>query len=254
MKNPQNNGNAASKIDMYEPTLVVTTFQKSVIERFQITIDNRLYTYQEYLSLPNSERSNDEADAVDQRFARYTLEWLGFEEADWNYNRPQSGQKANRPDYTVKTLVGTAFIWEDKNSTVELDREHLVQMYRYCIGTADYAVWCNMRRLLAIRFLPGDTFRYEILADVSIAKLLGAEQEKQATNLALFRLLFGRERFHQFNELVEHICVDEQTFVSNAAQLDRPQAMQQFIAGSRQSLDHLRLGSSDKDSRSIRTS
>lgn len=241
MKNPQSNGNTTNKTDLYEPALVVATFQKSVIDRFHITIDNRLYTYQEYLSLPISERSNDEADAVDQRFARYTLEWLGFEEADWNYNRPLSGQKANRPDYTVQTLVGTAFIWEDKNSTVELDREHLVQMYRYCIGTADYAVWCNMRRLLAIRFLPGDTFRYEILADVSIAKLLGAEQEKQATNLALFRLLFGRERFHQFNELVEHICVDEQTFVSNAAQLDKPQAMQQFIAGSRQSLDHLRL-------------
>jgi N-6 DNA Methylase len=241
MKNPQSNGKTTNKTDIYEPTLVVATFQKSVIDRFHITVDNRLYTYQEYLSLPISERSNDEADAVDQRFARYTLEWLGFEEADWNYNRPLSGQKANRPDYTIQTLVGTAFIWEDKNSTVELDREHLVQMYRYCIGTADYAVWCNMRRLLAIRFLPGDTFRYEILADVSIAKLLGAEQEKQATNLALFRLLFGRERFHQFNELVEHICVDEQTFVSNAAQLDKPQAMQQFIAGSRQSLDHLRL-------------
>ena len=241
MKNPQNNGNTAHKTDMYDPLLIVATFQKAVIDRFQISLGNRQYTYQEYLALPTSERSNDEADAVDQRFARYVLEWLGFEETDWNYNRPQTGQKANRPDYTVKTSVGTAFIWEDKNSTLELDREHLVQMYRYCIGTADYAVWCNMRRLFAIRYLPGDTFKYEILADVLVEKLMEGEQQTQATNLALFRLLFGKERFSQFNQLIDNICVDEQVFQAKAAPLDMPQAMHQFIAGSRESLDHLRL-------------
>src|SRR5205085_5576662 len=37
------------------------------------------------------------------------------------------------------------------------------------------------------------------------------------------------------------ICVDEQIFESQSIPLDKPQVMQSFIQGSRQSLDHLRL-------------
>ncbi|HVB26154.1 MAG TPA: N-6 DNA methylase [Ktedonobacteraceae bacterium] len=234
-------GKTTQKADPYEPTLVVATFLKAVIERFSMTLDTRSYSYQEYLALPATDRSNDEADAVDARFARYTLEWLGFGEADWNYNRPQAGQKANRPDYTVNATVGTAFIWEDKNSTLELDEKHLRQMVRYCVGTAGYAIWCNMRRIYAVRFIPGDTFKYEMLVDVSIEQLLGNEREKQSSNLALFRLLFGKERFTQFQQLINNICVNEQTFEQVAIPLDNAPALQQFINGSRLSLDHLRL-------------
>src|SRR5438105_1605418 len=127
MANSSANGRSANQSNGYDQTQVVTSFRQRVIDRFQIARGNRICTYEEYLTLPTSDRSNDEADAVDQRFARYTLEWLGFQESDWNYNRPQSGQKANRPDYTVNALVGTAFIWEDKNSTLDLDNEHLKQ-------------------------------------------------------------------------------------------------------------------------------
>lgn len=233
--------NLQVKTDNYEPTLVVATFRKMVIDRFSISKNGQSLDYQTYLSLPAAERSNDEADAVDLRFARYTLEWLGFDETSWHYNEPQAGQKAQRPDYKILASVGTAFIWEDKNSTLELDDDHLLQMYRYCIGTAGYAIWCNMRRFFAVRFLAGDSFKYEILADVSIEKLLGAEQKTQATNLALFRLLFGKERFLQFNQLIANICVDERVFEQQSAPLDNPHTMQQFIDGSRLSLDHLRL-------------
>src|SRR5712691_8817123 len=241
MVNPQTTGNTTNKTDIYEPAQVVVTFQQSVIDRFQISLNNRLYTYQEYLALSASERSNDEADAVDLRFTHLTLKWLGFEEANWNYNRPQAGQKANRPDYTINALVGPDFIWEDKSSTVDLDNEHLLQMQRYGIGTAGYAVWCNMRRILAVRFLPSDILKYEMLADVSVEQLFGEKKEIQATNLALFRLLFGKERFTQFTQLLSNICIDEQTFESQTIPLDKPQIMQNFINGSRQSLEHLRL-------------
>lgn len=235
------NGKTTQKTDPYEPTLVVATFLKAVIDRFSMTIDGRSYSYQEYLVLPVTERSNDEADAIDARFARYTLEWLGFGETDWNYNRPQAAQKANRPDYTVNGTVGTAFIWEDKNSTLELDEKHLRQMVRYCVGTAGYAVWCNMRRIYAVRFIPGDTFKYEMLVDVSIEQLLDNGREKQSSNLALFRLLFGKERFSQFQQLITNICIDEQTFEQVTIPLENAPALQQFISGSRLSLDHLRL-------------
>ncbi len=218
-----------------------------MIDRFQILLDGRSCNYKEYLTKPDSKRSNDEANAVDQQFARYILEWLGFSAADWSYNLPQSGQKANRPDYIVNGSIGTAFIWEDKNSTVDLDNEHLTQMRRYSIGTAGYAVWCNMRRILAVRFSPSDTLRYETLVDVSVEQLFGIQppfedvQQTQGTNLALFKLLFGKERFSQFSQLVSQICVDEQTFENQALPLDQLQTVGSFIGGSRQSLEHLRL-------------
>src|SRR5207302_1807743 len=48
-------------------------------------------------------------------------------------------------------------------------------------------------------------------------------------------------RFTQFTQLLSNICIDEQTFESRTIPLDKPQIMQNFINGSRQSLDHLRL-------------
>ena len=150
-----------------DPGVVAATFKESVVDRFVIRIDGHSLNYQEYLSLPKNQRSDDEADAVDKRFASYALKWLGFDnEDDWNYNRPQSGQKANRPDYAVNALIGKAFIWEDKNSTVDLEEGHLKQMRRYSVGTAGYAVWCNMRRILAVRFLSIERLDYEVIADI----------------------------------------------------------------------------------------
>jgi hypothetical protein len=62
MVNSQVGGNGSSKADVSDPLQVAATFQKAVIDRFQISITNRLYTYQEYLGLPAAERRNDEAD------------------------------------------------------------------------------------------------------------------------------------------------------------------------------------------------
>src|SRR5947209_5727398 len=44
-----------------------------------------------------------------------------------------------------------------------------------------------------------------------------------------------------FAQLLANICVDEQTFESRTIPLDRPPSIQEFIDGSRQSLEHLRL-------------
>ena len=121
-------------------------------------------------------------------------------------------------------------------------------MHRYCLGTAGYATWCNMRRLLAVRFVPGNTLKHEILVDVSIEGLFGPQQflspdeaNNQATNLALFQLLLSKDRFTKFSELAEKISVDEQTFEDKATPLDTPEAIDNFIDGSRQTLNHLKL-------------
>lgn len=231
---------------------IVTSFKQAVIDNFQKHVNGRVYNYQEYLALPASERSDDEADAVDMRFARNALKWLGYAHSEeWIYNQHQVGKKSNRPDYTVKGSIGIAFIWEDKNSTHDLDeKKDLAQMRRYCMGTAGYAVWCNMRHLLAVRFSPGNTLKHEILADVSIEHLFGVKSvlpefwETQATNLALFHLLFSKKRFTQFSELIAKIAMKEQDFENKdtgATSLEHSQAIHNFITGSRESLNHLRL-------------
>ena len=92
---------------------VVNSFRQAIIDRFEIVVDGQVCTYQEYLTKPAAKRSGDEANAVDQRFTLYTLEWLGFQAADWSYNQPQEGQKANRPDYFVRGSIGSAFFWVD---------------------------------------------------------------------------------------------------------------------------------------------
>jgi type I restriction-modification system DNA methylase subunit len=226
---------------------IIASFQRAVIDRVEIAVGSQLCDYQSYLARPTADRSNDEANAVDQQFARYTLEWLGFSPGDWTYNAPQAGQKANRPDYLVRASIGTAFIWEDKNSTLDLDDEHLKQMRRYAVGTAGYAVWCNMRRLYAIRFYSSDTLKYEVLADIDIDQLFGSQslipyfRSVQGNRLALLRILFGKPRFTQFESLVRKVAVKESTFKQQAIPLVSSQALQGFIEGSRQSLDHLRL-------------
>jgi len=233
--------------DASQASQVVDSFRKAVIDRFQVIVDGQVCDYREYLSKPETKRSNDEANVVDQRFTLYTLEWLGFDSTNWIYNQPQAGQKANRPDYLVKGTVGIAFIWEDKNSTLELKEEQLAQMRRYAIGTAGYAVWCNIRRILALRFSPNDALRYDILTDVAVDELFNTKasppdnEEKQATNLALFQLLFGKVRFTQFIELADSIAVDEETFEHQATSFAKAEAVQTFITGSRESLEHLRL-------------
>jgi hypothetical protein len=141
------------------PESVVQDFAQRVIDRVAIQVEGITHSYSAYLSLPAADRSGDEANAVDNQFARYVLEWLGFAEAHWQYNVIQGGQKANRPDYIVSGSVGTAFIWEDKNSSLDLETEHLLQMRRYSIGTAGYAVWCNMRRILAVRFSQSESLQ-----------------------------------------------------------------------------------------------
>ncbi len=226
---------------------MLAAFQSAVIDRISLNVGGRQCDYRAYLALPESERSNDEANAVDQQFARYALEWLGFEDARLNYNLTQAGNRENRPDYIVRGPVGTAFVWEDKNSTLDLEPKHIQQMRRYCIGTAGYAVWCNMRRIVAMRFAANDMSDAETLVNVNVEALFGAQtvtdevRETQTTNLALFQLLFSRTRFFQFASLAESIAVDSATFEANAIHLTTDRALAQFIAGSRESLDHLRL-------------
>jgi hypothetical protein len=237
---------------------ILIQFKQAVIDKVKVTSPSGSapLAYAEYLNRPTTERSGDEADAVDNQFTRYVLEWLGYDSSDWSYNRPLHGKKENRPDYIVRGSVGTAFLWEDKNSTIDFEEtKHISQLRRYSMGTAGYAVWCNMRRILAIRFLANDTSRYEIKADINVEGLFGADAvastiasttldsetaKTQVSVLEIFRLLYGKARFSEFNDLVEKICVDEATFESTAIPLTT-QTFKTFTTDSNTSLSQLRL-------------
>ncbi|PDW02690.1 HsdM family class I SAM-dependent methyltransferase [Candidatus Viridilinea mediisalina] len=229
---------------------IYATFSQEVIARVRISLPPHAYTYRDYLSLPASQRSNDEMDTVAQQFSRYVLEWLGFSESSWSFDRTVPGQRKNRPDYQVYSQISsirrTAFIWENKNTTHELAAEDLAQMRRYSMRTAGYAVWCNMRRILAVRFSADDTLTYTTLADIDVVALSDPTPPDdvrivQTTQLAHFSLLFRAARFNSFADRIKHLAVDEATFLQNAERLDNEERIQSFIAGSRDVLDYLRL-------------
>lgn len=233
-------------LDMFNLDHVVASFQRDVIDRFQIPSGGTVCDYPTYLS---TSHTGDEAHAVDMHFTPLVIRWLGFTESDWTYNQTQTGVPANRPDFVIHAHVGCAFIWENKNSSETFQATHLAQMSRYSAGTAGYAVWCNLRRVVAGRFHSHDTLHFETLADIDVALLFSKTTspidkdtvEVQKTQLALLKLLFSKTRFTNFAALLERIAVDETTFLEQAINLTHTDVLHTFIAGSRQTLHHLRL-------------
>jgi hypothetical protein len=126
------------------------SFVAQVINGFNVPVAGSIFGYIAYLGLPETLRSNDEADVVDIRFSERALEWLGFhkDQGHYTYNRTsQSLKDPLRPDFAVHGSVGTAFIWEDKNTTETFDESHVDQLKRYVVGTSGYAIWCNARHM-----------------------------------------------------------------------------------------------------------
>lgn len=228
---------------------VVSQFRTEVIERFAARDKTGTeHNYENYLATSLSERTGDEANAVDIAFAQKVFAWLGYEDSATTYNRPEvgKGKNVNRPDFRVHASVGTAFIWESKSTSEDWnEREHSQQLRRYVAGTSGYAVWCNARRLLALRFDPNG--QYSILAEVDIEGLFGPQRvmpvlESEITNaLGLFYLLFRQTRFNEFDALLQKVCVDEETFAANARPLNDEQSQREFVRGSVQVLGHLKM-------------
>lgn len=236
------------------PSPVVQSFESEVIQPFQVSVSGRSgrLDYRQYLNLPASQRSGDEAPVVDTLFTPSVLRWLGFDVAlgDATYNQTRHGVVLTRPDYVAHGPSSDAFIWEDKATSEEFETVHEDQLRRYTAGRGGYAVWCNARRIIAMRF--DNSGRYETLADVSLEALFGPnqgspeEQARFATELEYFQVIFSRSRFFDFDQLMQRISVDEATFLSNAVPLTSDAAQRGFIAGSRTVLDQLRLAALSK--------
>ena len=240
------------------------SFLDVVISPFNVAVKGKSYKYIDYLSLPPGVRVNDEADVVDVHFTELVLEWLGFHKsaAHYKYNTttPKSKVESQRPDFVALGPIGTAFIWEDKNTTEEFDEVFSAKLGQYTAGTTGYAVWSNAKRIIGFRFdAKGHS---EPLVDMDIKLLVEcldsgdekhqAQLNAQISALELFFILFSRERFAAFDSLLNKICVDENTYLAQAKPLTSTDDQTQFINGARQVLDHLRLSALQSIERALR--
>lgn len=195
-------------------------------------------SYNEYLELDPKFRTGDERPFVDDVFTRRLLEWLGYDEADRDYDRREEGS-GDRPDWTVSPTRAVAFVVEDKNSTQEFGSEHVEQLRRYTAGTQGYALWTNAKVVLALRFYPGGD--WEILARVPIDTRQLSLTEDDETTLALFRTLFEKQRFVEMPGILNRICVPQEKWEREARPLVSPDAQRQFIEETKELLDKLTL-------------
>ena len=229
------------------------SFIDAVIKPFKVSVKGASYSYLEYLALPAAVRSNDEADVVDVRFTESALEWLGFRktEGHYKYNTTSTTPKTEswRPDFVTFGTVGNAFVWEDKNTTEEFDEDYLAKLRQYTAGSAGYAVWSNARQIIGLRFDAKGQCQQLVEVDVkSLAEYAGSDEKTnkgqvktQVSALELFYVLFSRDRFTLFESLLNKVCIDEKTFLDQARLLIDAGEREEFIAGARQVLEHLRL-------------
>ncbi len=215
------------------------SFGTTIIEPLQVNIGGNTLSYSEYLKLPASQRSNDEADVVDSQFSRKLLEWLGFVGGDSIYNRPTPGHPEDKPDYVVKMLGATAFIIEDKSTDEHFNQASLKQLRRYTVGTSGYCLWTNSRSVIGLRFDANG--QPQTLVEVRVDGVFGPQLTSlnQEANFELLRLLFRKQRFTDVSNLIAAIAVDKDTWQEQAKSLTDDASLRTFITESRFVLDQL---------------
>lgn len=215
------------------------TFRGTVIEPLQVRRGTQSLSYAEYLRLPASQRSNDEADVVDNRFTRKLLEWLGFDAADIAYNYPTPGLPQNRPDFVAKMFGSTAFVIEDKSTDERLDSASIQQMRRYTVGTSGYCLWTNARSIVGLRFdANGD---YQTLVEVRVDSAFGDAPSPvdQEASFEILKLLYSKERFSDLATIIDAIAIDENEWRQRAKPLTDEASLHAFTNESRFVLDQL---------------
>ncbi len=215
-------------------------FEAEVIRPFAVPHGGRTLTYEQYLALPPSARSNDEADAVDIRVTHKVLEWLGHGGA-FNYNRTKH---IGRPDFSVEAGGLPIFVVEDKNTAEDYSPTVVDQLAGYISGSARYGLWCNGREIRAWQNPGTKNETLVVAADFSLiwgpSPGLEPRVEQERANLRLLWLLFNRDRFTEFERLVADIAIDGPTWRAQARDLADDVERAQFIASSNAVLADIR--------------
>lgn len=174
-------------------------------------------TLTNYLAVPPEVRADDEQDVVDRLLTLKILECLGYESKDLQYNRDKA---VGRPDFVIRPLGKTAFFWEDKRTSLELDPES-DQIRRYAESIAQVGVLFNGKEIVAFRR------EQEALSAFIQVNLLEAFEEfggpvlefvreEAKEKLELFYELFKKERFTAFDQRLQALQVTEEAWKSQA--------------------------------------
>lgn len=183
-------------------------------------------SYVQYVRAP---QEGDEADFVDARVTRLLLEALGYDLADWTYNRTKEG---SRPDYLVRVGHCPVFVVEDKNTAEEHLEEHLGQLCRYMRNLGvQRGILTNGKLVLAYEVSSGVPV---LLLRLSLPDLVSVWEQRGgifvggemvAEEIALYGLYlrFARVRFTEVEALVGDLIYtddgrlhDESTWPSRA--------------------------------------
>ena len=107
-----------------------TDFAAAFLERLASNAFHDVGSMTDYLALPASRRTGDEANIVDLRVTRALLESLGYQAAEINYN---VGKDNLRPDYEIRIAryPDCCFVVEDKTTTEMRLESHRSQLESY---------------------------------------------------------------------------------------------------------------------------
>lgn len=212
----------------------VSDFQSQVLDRMALPGPPGTLSYVDYLNLPVDARSGDEAAVVDDQFTRFLLEWLGWEAGDWRYNSGGASTSTLRPDFRVLAQGRTAFLVEDKSTSLSWTPDFVPQMRGYAKGTSGLVLWTNARGLRLFRFQPNGSAVPLAMVDVepfaqgtSFPKL-----ETQALEAIIDSL--AKQRYIGFQALCDSACADRVRIP-----LDDPSALDGYISGAQVALQQI---------------
>lgn len=180
-----------------------------------------------YLRRPESERSNDEADIVDNKVVNALIEALGYERSHVKYNRSSAAPRRNRTeggrrrtDFTIQ-LPGHEYpkpcaVVESKNTATKHLEDHLPQLERYLRAHgAQRGILTDGKRLLAYELADPVPVATADLSLTYLAELWRGESLYAASNkgsaaipadeklkLRAFWQRFSRDAYTQANRLV----------------------------------------------------
>jgi len=167
-------------------------------------------SYAEYLALSQEVRGDDERDVVDRILTIKILECLGYNESDWHYNRAKG---IGRPDFVIRPGGKTAFFWENKRTSLDLDPES-EQVSRYAESIAPIGILFNGKEIVAFRREQGRLF---LLLHVDLLQayeefgpsVLDFLRQEAREKVELFYELFRKERFADFSRKLQGILISE---------------------------------------------
>jgi type I restriction-modification system DNA methylase subunit len=168
-------------------------------------------SYAEYLALSQEVRGDDERDVVDRILTTKILECLGYNASDWHYNRAKG---IDRPDFVIRPGGKTAFFWENKRTSLDLDPES-EQVSRYAESIAPMGILFNGKEIVAFRREQGRPF---LLLHVDLlqayeefgAPVLDFLRQEAREKVELFYELFRKERFADFSRKLQGILISDE--------------------------------------------